>query len=240
AILPMARYAQQFTANGGNGEWKTIDVDLGNYAFHTFVKLRDGSNPEATGKKFTQLYTDARNGDNEVQFKLQPLADIHLISVDGNDAAARMVQIFLLIGIMVLVIAAINYINLTTARAMIRAREVGIRKVVGANKLQLFSQFIVETALLFGFALLIAVGLIFLLMPLYNNIAGKQLQFSCSNVAIWKVIAYSAMGTLLAASIYPALLLSGFRPLHAMKGKMASGIGTVFLRKALVVFQFAI
>src|SRR3546814_15956950 len=81
---------------------------------------------------------------------------MHLVSVDGNNAPARMVQIFLLIAIMVLAIAAVNYINLTTARALVRAREVGIRKVVGASKMQLFLQFIVETALLFRIALLIA------------------------------------------------------------------------------------
>ncbi|WP_262245211.1 ABC transporter permease [Parapedobacter soli] len=240
AILPMARYAQQFTANGGNGEWKTIDVDVGSFNFQTFVKLRDGAKPEAVGATFTRLYADARNGEVSVQFKLQPLADIHLISADGNTAAARMVQIFLLIAIMVLAIAAVNYINLTTARALVRAREVGIRKIVGANKLQLFSQFTIETTVLFGLALLFALGLIFMLMPLYNNIAGKQLQFSLSNIAIWKVVAYSALGTLLAASIYPALLLSGFQPLHVMKGKMATGMGSTFLRKVLVVFQFAI
>src|SRR5690606_38481955 len=74
----------------------------------------------------------------------------------------------------------------------------------------------------------------------YNNIAGKQLHFSLSNLEFWKVIGYSAMGTLLAASIYPALLLSGFQPLHVMKGKMASGTGAVLLRKVLVVFQFSI
>lgn len=240
AVMPMAHYAQQFTARGGNGQWKTIDADMGNYAFTTYVKLSDEANAEAVGEKFTQLYTDARNGESTVHFKLRPLSDLHLVSADGNNAPARMVQIFLLIAIMVLAIAAINYINLTTARALVRAREVGIRKVVGASKVQLFFQFIVETALLFCVALMIAIGLIVLLLPLYNNIAGKDLHFSLSNIGIWKVVGYSALGTLLAASIYPALLLSGFQPLQVMKGKMASGIGATLLRKVLVVFQFSI
>lgn len=240
ALVPMTYYAQRFTANGGNGDWKTIDVDVGNFNFQTFVKLGDGIQPEEVGKIFTKLYADVRNGDVNVQFKLQPLADTHLISADGNDASARMVQIFLLIAIMLLAIAAVNYINLTTASALVRAREIGIRKMVGANKLQLFSQFIIETVLLFCLALVLAIGLIFLLMPLYNNIASKRLHFSLTNIEIWKVIAYSAWGTLLAASIYPALLLSGFQPLQVMQGKVAPGTGATFLRKALVVFQFAI
>ncbi|PPL02988.1 ABC transporter permease [Parapedobacter indicus] len=240
AVLPMAHYAQRFTANGGNGDWKTIDTDLGNYAFKTFVKLHSDANPETVGRKFTQLYKDARNGESTTVFKLQPLADQHLVSVDGNTSAARMVQVFLLIAILVLAIAAINYVNLTTARALVRAREVGIRKVVGASKVQLFLQFIAETALLFCFALLIAIGLIVLLLPLYNNISGKQLHFSLANPEMWKVVGYSAVGTLVAASIYPALLLSGFQPLQVMKGKMASGRSASLLRKVLVVFQFSI
>src|SRR5690606_37609662 len=126
------------------------------------------------------------------------------------------------------------------ARALVRAREVCTRKVVGASKGQLFLQFIAETALLFCIALLIAIGLTILFLPLYNNIADKQLHFSLSNLGIWKVIGYSALCTLLAASIYPALLLSGFRPLEIMKGTMASGRGASLLRKVLVVFQFSI
>ncbi|WP_028298185.1 ABC transporter permease [Olivibacter sitiensis] len=240
AIFPMAYYAQRFTEHGGNGDWKSIDVDMGSYAFKTFVKLRDGANPVAVEQKFTKFYVDARNGESTVQFKLQALADLHLIGVDGNNASARMVQIFVLIAILVLAIAAVNYINLTTARALERAREVGIRKVIGASKWQLFSQFMVETAMLFCVALLIAIGLIVLLLPFYNTLAGKELQFSWYNPNIWKVIGYSALGTLLAASIYPALLLSGFQPLQVMKGKMSSGIGATLLRKVLVVFQFSI
>ena len=236
-ILPMSLYAQRFT---GNGEWKTIDVDMGNFSFRSFVRLSAGASPATIAEKITDTYVDARNGEAQVQFKLQPLADMHLIGADGNHAAARMVQIFMLIAILVLAIAAVNYINLTTARALMRAREVGIRKVVGAAKAHLFIQFMVETAILFIIALLLAIGLIVLLLPQYNSIAGKQLQFTIGNLELWKVIGYSALGTLLAASIYPALLLSGFKPLQVMKGKMAAGIGTTLLRKVLVVFQFAI
>ena len=240
ALLPMAYYAQRFTANGGNDEWKTIDTDLGSYSFTTFVKLREASNPKEISKKITSQYIEATKGEVNMRFELEPLADMHLIAADGNNASARMVQIFLLIAIMVLAIAAINYVNLTTTQALVRAREVGIRKVVGASKGMLFLQFIVETALLFCMALLIAIGLIFLLLPLYNSITSKQLHFSLSNAALWKVVGYAALATLLAASIYPAFLLSGFNPLQVMKGKTASGTGSALLRKVLVVFQFTI
>ncbi|SEL54073.1 ABC transporter permease [Parapedobacter koreensis] len=240
ALFPMGYYAQQFTANGGNGDWKTIDADLGNYAFHTYVKLQEGTDPIDAEQDFTAAYDKARNGESDTRYGLQSLASLHLVGPDGNDASARMVRIFLIIAILVLAIAAINYINLSTARALVRAREVGIRKVVGASRRQLFFQFIVETTLLFCFALAIAIGLILALLPVYNLIAGKQLHFSFADTDIWKVVGYSAVGTLLSASIYPALLLSDFRPLQVLKGKITSGIGTTLFRKILVVFQFSI
>lgn len=240
ALFPMGLYAQQFTARGGNGDWKTIDEDLGDYNFKTYVKLQDGASTAAMGRNFTLAYKNARNGDSETQFRLQNLATIHLVGMDGNDAALKMVRIFLLVAILLLAIAAINYVNLSTARSLIRAREVSIRKIVGASKLQLFLQFVIETLLLFCMATVIALLLILLLMPLYNRIAGKSLHFSLADPQIWKVIGWSILGTLAAASIYPALLLSSFHPVQSLKGKVVSGIGAGLFRKILVVFQFAI
>src|SRR5690606_29988139 len=114
-----------------------------------------------------------------------------------------------------------------------------IRKIVGANKGQLFFQFISETFLLFCIATILAIGFIYLSMPLYNSISGKQLSFSL-NSSIWKVIALAMVGTMLTASIYPALLLSSFSPIQALKGKIHSTVGTDMFRKTLVVFQFSI
>lgn len=240
AIFSMGYYAQLFAEGGGNGDWKTIDTDLGNYAFNTYVKLRKDADPTAVEADFTEAYKKARGGDSDTRYGLQPLASLHLVAADGNDAGARMVRIFFVIAIMVLVIAAINYINLSTARALVRAREVSIRKVIGANRGQLFLQFISETTLLFALALLLGIGLIIALLPIYSLIAGKEFHFSLTDAGIWKVIGYSTMGTLMAAAIYPALLLSGFHPLEAMKGKLVSGLGAALFRKILVVLQFSV
>ncbi len=87
AIFPMGLYAQQFTANGGNGDWKTIDEDMGNFGFTTYVKLQPGANSVKTGQAFSAAYKKARNGDTNASFGLQNLADIHLVSADGNNAA---------------------------------------------------------------------------------------------------------------------------------------------------------
>ncbi len=240
AIFPMGFYARQFTEGGGNGDWKTIDTDVGDFSFNTFVKLQTGTDPIKTGKKFSAAYKDARDGHSDASFQLQNLADIHLVTAEGNNSSLRMVQIFMLVVVLLLVIASINYVNLSTARSLIRAKEVSVRKIIGAKKQQLFFQFTVETILLFFFATVLAITLIFVLMPLYNDISGETLSFSLSDSTVWKTVSLAVLGTLIASSIYPALLLSSFKPIEALKGKFTSGVGIVAFRKALVVFQFSI
>lgn len=240
AIFPMGFYAQQFTANGGNGDWKTIDEDVGDYSFTTFVKLQPNTNAAKINDAFTKAYKKARNGESETSFKLQNIGSIHLISSDGNTSALKMVQIFMLVVILLLTIASINYVNLSTARSLIRAKEVSIRKIIGAKKQQLFFQFTMETILVFCFAAVLAIVLIFLLMPLYNIISGKTLSFNFSDIDVWKAAGLAILATLIASGIYPAFLLSSFKPVEALKGKVSSGIGIASFRKALVVFQFAI
>ncbi|HEY2580174.1 MAG TPA: ABC transporter permease, partial [Mucilaginibacter sp.] len=121
AIVPMDFCAAQFTARGGNGDWKTIDTDLGNFTFYTYVQLQPGADYSKIGNALTEAYKKARNGESNSRFELQNLASVHLIGADGNTSALRMVQIFLLISILLLLIAGINYVNLSTARSSIRA-----------------------------------------------------------------------------------------------------------------------
>jgi len=240
AIVSMAYVAHEFTKNGGNGNWKTIDEDMGNYTYSTYVQLANDADPVKVGEMFTNAYKKARNGDGETIFKLQNLADMHLVGADGNNSALRLVEIFILVIVLILAIASINYVNLSTARSLIRAKEVSVRKMIGANRKQLFFQFTVETTLLFCFATVLAIFLILLFTPLYNNISGKTLSLDLSDLNVWKAAGTAIVGTLIASSIYPAFLLSSFKPLESIKGKIASGLGTVSLRKGLVVFQFAI
>lgn len=240
AVFAMAFYAKQFIQWGGNGAWKTIDVDLGNSSFDFFVKLKPGTDPKKVGQFFSAAFKTARKGDSDADFRLQNLADTHLISAEGNTSSLRMVQIFMLVVILLLTIASINYVNLSTARALIRAKEVSIRKIIGAQNKQLFFQFLTETVLLFFIATVLAVVLIYLFTPLYNQITGKNLTFDLTNLSVWKSAALAIVGTLLASSIYPAILLSSFKPVQALKGRITSGVGIASLRKGLVVFQFTI
>ncbi len=240
ALFPMSYYAKMFTQWGGNGEWKTIDEDMGNYAFNTYLKLQPDANVAAIGEALGKSYKDARNGNSQTKFLLQPLAEKHLVTADGNKSALRIVQVFTLITVLLLVIAAINYVNLSTARAMSRSKEVGVRKVIGASRAQLFFQFITETAIIFFIAVILSLLFAWLLVPAYNNISGKSLEFSFINPSVWALIAAAITGTLLLAGVYPAISLSSFNPVLSLKGKLKQGVSNVLLRKGLVVFQFAI
>lgn len=239
-LFPMSLYAKQFTASGGNGEWKTIDEDLGNYFYTIYVQLQKHSSAEDVSKKITNLYWQHRPGENPKNgfFRLQSLKTVHLIAADGNESALQKVKIFLLVAVLILIIACINYVNLTTARSILRSKEVSMRKIIGAAKRQLFVQFIAESAILFVLASLLAFGIVYLCLPLYNSIAGKHLTFSVANANVWRVILCAITGTLLLSSVYPALLLSSFKPVLALKGKFSTNTGNAGLRKVLVVVQF--
>jgi putative ABC transport system permease protein len=224
-----------------SGELKPADKDLDNFLYTTYLQLKPAGSPTTVQQKLTAIYRDKEGADaNTIRFTLQPLRNLHLTTADGNSSALSIVRIFTVVAVLILVIAGINYVNLSTARSMLRSREVSVRKIIGAGRPQLFFQFVTESALLFLFASLLAFGLILLLLPLYNNIAAKQLVFSLKDPSVWLVIGCTIAGTLAAASIYPALLLSAFRPVDALRGKIASlGVSNASFRKILVVTQFA-
>ncbi|MBB6127602.1 ABC transporter permease [Mucilaginibacter lappiensis] len=224
----------------GKGYWKAMDEDWGNYYTSTFLQVRNDASTRAIGDKLTKIHFEHQKGIKPTDgiFQLQPLKDIHLYNPDGSSAGVQIVKVFSIVAILILLIACINYINLSTARAMLRSKEVSVRKIIGAERKHLFMQFIIETLLCFAVALLLAFGLIYAVMPFYNGIAGKQMQFNLFDVKVWQVIALTVITTLIASSIYPALLLSSFKPINALKGKI-SGMGNATFRKVLVVCQFA-
>ena len=234
-LFPMSLCAHQF---GGNGDWHTIDTDLGDYAFDTYLQLNPAANQARVEDLLTQFYREQKKDPKGSSFTLQPLTSIHLVGADGNTGALKTVRIFLAIAILILFIAGINYVNLSTARSMIRSKEVGVRKIIGAGRSQLFIQFILESALIFGIAAILAFALIYALLPLYNTLAGKHLLFDLRNGSVWLLIGATIIGTLAAASIYPALLLSAFRPMEVLKGKFSFGVSNTAFRKILVVTQF--
>lgn len=235
-LFPMDNYAKKFT---GNGEWKTIDEDMGNYTYNNYLLLKPGTNIQATGEKISVTYARKRNEvENKGLFRLQAFSDVHLYAPDGNASAMQTVKTFLMVAILILLIACINYVNLSTARSMLRSKEVSVRKMIGAQKGQLFLQFIFESALLFAIGSILALFIVKLLFPFFNDLSGKNLVFNIGDSNMWMIIGLSIAGSLIVASIYPALLLSSFKPLEALKGKISFGGGNNQFRRVLVVTQF--
>jgi len=217
-------------------------VDLANdfnfYNYETYLLLKPGANLKSIIANLGRIHLGKSPADTDAEYLLLPLSKMHLYNADLSNKGIETVRIFIIVALLILVIACINYVNLSTARSMLRSKEISMRKIVGAAKSHLFMQFIIETALLFVLATVLAIGLIFVLMPLFNEVSGKQLIFNLSNYHIWLVILATIAGTLAASSIYPALLLASFEPLKALKGKISAGIGNVLFRKILVVCQF--
>jgi putative ABC transport system permease protein len=224
----------------GKDFWKSMDADWGNYYTQTTIQLQPGTSVKAVEDKLTAIHIKNQPGvdASHVRYLLQPLTKMHLYKTDGSEGGMQTVRIFFIVGVLILLIACINYVNLSTARSMLRSKEVSIRKIVGAERRQLFAQFVIETTLFFIIAVVLSFIAVELLMPVYNNISGKNMQFDLLNGSVWKVIGLTIIGTLTAASIYPALLLSSFKPINALKGKLSLGVGNAMFRKALVVTQF--
>ncbi len=190
-------------------------------------------------------YTQFRQKGNELGLYLQPLKDIHLHS-DLNlelDPVSdiRYVYIFSAIAVFMLLIACINFMNLSTAGASKRAREVGIRKVLGSLKHQLVRQFLLESILITAFALLLSLILVYWSLPFFNKLSGKNLSLNLlSNPWILPGLLLFGLFTGFLAGSYPAFFLSSFKPVNVLKGKFASKNKTVSLRSGLVVFEFFI
>lgn len=180
-----------------------------------------------------------RTKGNQLGFALQPLTSIHLHSNATNEIEpggnASYVYIFAGVAIFMLIVACINFVNLSTAGASKRAKEVGVKKVVGSGRWDLIKQFLSESVLISLFALLIAAVIIWLALPAFNELSGKQLHFD-----IKPVLAFVGLGLLvgIVAGIYPAFYLSSFKPIAVLKGKFVSSNKTFGLRRSLVVFQF--
>jgi putative ABC transport system permease protein len=244
-LLPISRfnhdaYVKDSRNYNGTARISSMDADWINFGFETYLLLKPGTDIHKLEKKLQAIHERNKPDDAPVPYLAQPLLNMHLYKADGGDGGISTVRTFAIVAILILVIACINYVNLSTARSMLRAKEVSMRKIIGAGKLQLFMQFMIETTVMFLIATILAVGLMYVLMPVYNDFSGKQLQLSIGNYQVWVYIALTLGVTLAASSIYPALLLSSFEPLKALKGKVAAGIGNTAFRRVLVVLQFTV
>jgi len=135
------------------GEIIESDEDVNDYSFRTFLLLNPNANTSTIEIKLTHLFNAMKNGQTPTTFQLQNLGDLHLTGIDGDNSALQMERIMALVAILILIIASINYVNLSTARALTRIKEISIKKIIGAKRRQLFLQFITETVLTFMFGI---------------------------------------------------------------------------------------
>jgi putative ABC transport system permease protein len=244
---------------------KSLDYNwgqIGNTNFHTYLKLKPGTDDKAFEKEFSSNFTkkyllpalkdfqiyslaDLEKSGNRIRFSLIPVTRIHLYSdrQGGEElspsGSIQYVAIFSAVALFILLIACVNFMNLTTARSAGRAREVGIRKVLGTERSSLVMQFLSESTLMVVLSFLIGIGIAFLALPLFNSLSGKSMTLASlfSPVLLPLLIALPFAVGLLAGS-YPAFFLSGFRPIEVLKGRLKMGTKSAGLRSVLVVFQF--
>jgi putative ABC transport system permease protein len=237
------------------------DNDWVSNAYYTYILVQPGTTRAEAQKDVDQVVNlhispalqgmfrvsgaDLEKAGNHFQCRLFPLTDVHLHSNKSGELEAnsniQYVYIFAVIAVLILLIACVNFMNLSTARSANRAREVGIRKVAGSTKGHLIGQFLTESILLSLFSLVLALFIAVLLLPMFNQLAGKSLHsdalFSSRFLPIL-ILLVLLVGCL--AGSYPAFYLSSFQPIHVLKGKIAAGFKSSWLRSSLVVFQFFI
>jgi putative ABC transport system permease protein len=229
--------------------------------FNTYILLRKGVDYKAFNAKIPAFF-HARAGaqlqsiihltfdqlikaGNYFNFNLTPLTDIHLhsnmVAELGMNGSIQYVYIFSAIALFILLIACVNFMNLSTARSSNRAREVGVRKVLGSPRKYLIFQFLTESIIITLTGAIIALGAAYLLLPYFNQIANKELAIT-PQILAWLLPVLFLMVVFIGglAGSYPAFFLSGFQPIDVLKGKIASGFKGGFLRSSLVVFQFSI
>jgi putative ABC transport system permease protein len=219
----------------------------GYMAFYTYLFLGEGADPEMLELKFEEMIKQ-RYGERIASMRsydLQPLKDIHLHStldyeIEANSSIS-FIYIYSAIAVLILFIAAFNYMNLSTARSAKRAREVGIRRVLGALRPQLVKQFLGESFILSVVSLFLALIFVWLALPSFNSLTGKQFSFSfISN----PVFLFALVGIVVAVGIlggfYPAIFLSGFNPIRTLKGRLAANGKSGSFRRLLVLAQFTI
>jgi putative ABC transport system permease protein len=213
----------------------------------TYVQLGEGVDPAEAERRINetvQHFARQEWKENKMSYAyhLQPVRDIHLHSnlrYDTNNGSQARVEIFSIVGFIVLLLACINYVNLTTAGAVRRAKETSVRKVVGASRFALVRQFFIETMLLCAIAVLFGVAILKLVLPAFNAWLGQSYRFDL-DPGVWLLLAGFMIFLSLITGIYPAVVLSSFTPATALKGNFSRSPRGKLLRKGLVVFQFTI
>lgn len=224
--------------------------------YNVYVKLSKGADVALLEDKMTELYISnyvpylkergevyADKVKDYREYFLQPVTDIHLYNGDIYDSTShsdiKVVILFSAVALFVLLLACINFINLSTAKSANRAKEVGLRKVVGSFRIDLIRQFLTESTFISLCAVMVGLALAWMLMPLFNTLSGKDLVMPFSEWWLFPSALGLALVLGIISGLYPSFYLSSFRPIEAISGKISRGAKTSLLRGVMVVFQFA-
>jgi len=227
---------------------KNYVSDWGNDSWRTFVQLNSNANVESVDAKIKDVILNHFADDkimlaSKPQIELFPMSKWRLYTDFDNGKNAggyiKYVRLFGILGLVVLLIACINFMNLSTARSSKRAKEIGIRKAVGSLRKQLIGQFLSESILITIIAFFLSLILVFFTLPYFNKLTDKDMSLFIANPLFWSLIIAFTLLTGLIAGSYPALYLSSFNPVKVLKGKVNTGRGSALPRKILVVVQFA-
>ncbi|MBA4850885.1 ABC transporter permease [Emticicia sp. BO119] len=223
-----------------------ISSDWSSDNFTTYLLLDAKAEPKSLESKLNQLIKSKRSSDekDKYTYSLQPIKDIHFYSNDFEGASGgnlAYIYIFAVLAVFVLVIACINYMNLTTARFANRAREIGVRKTAGATRENLIKQFIAEAFMMTAIALFLALLVVQALLPYFNNFTHKELTLNFNtDYRIWVGVGIVVVVASLMSGMYPALFQSSIRPILLLKNKINVGKGSLSIRRLLVIFQFSL
>jgi len=219
------------------------DKNWNNFGYISFIQLRPDANRAAVTTKLNNIINKNRKNKNDT-VSIFPFTEMYfesdLQSSDLPHGNKKTTYIFSLLGLLLLVTACINYVNLTTAKASLRAKEVSVRKIAGAHRAHLFFQFITESLVVSCIALGLTLLLIKLCLPIFNTITEKEFHLSLTSITIWKVLLSTLFFATFLNGVYPAVLLSSFKPLNVFRGKSVLKLRDGSIRKGLVVFQFGL
>ncbi len=235
--------APQYSSDG----YKRFVEDWSGYGAYTYVVLDNEASVDQFQAKIPGFVDNHFEPQQQRNFYLQPLSEIHFGSAqieysnEDNRGQLSYIYLFIAIGIFMIVIACINYMNLATAKSLQRGKEIGIRKASGAQRGQLITQFLSESVLIAMLSLILAIGLVDVLLPFFNQLTDKQFEFNANTFGgiFMLLFALTAIVGLLAGS-YPALLLSKLKAASILKGEMSAGKGSASMRRVLVVAQFTV
>ncbi|HEY1053621.1 MAG TPA: ABC transporter permease, partial [Emticicia sp.] len=242
-LLPMAVHLSNPKTFENDSNW-------GNFNYETFILVKPNANVSKLDQKISRVLQVARKDektgklDDSVTLEAEPIAAIHTDGIerfrDTTKGDAKTTYIFLALAFIILITACINYVNLATAKASLRAKEVSVKKIIGAEYSQLFTQFMVESVLMCILALGVALCLAYSLLPVFNELADKQFTLNLSNPTIWYVLLGTTFLSILLTGIYPAILLSSFQPIRALRGLNILKSNNSSFRKTLVIVQFVV